>query len=169
MNGEYDASFVIAHPSDSKSFRRLFGYEQTTIILGPGQTENYTVQGPSNYKFSYSKHWRNGKFVDLDPSCRAIMQVVRVEHLSYDDRASHGIPEYNIVEANGEVEVECIKYFNIEMPDQTGATGYDPVRGLNKRRSVMMKFNDLPVPGAGPRQPVTSHPQAPDAETQVDS
>lgn len=147
LNSEYNEQFLIAKPTDSMAFTRTFNYEKTTIILAPGQSENYTIQGPSNYKYSFAKHCKDGLFLDLDPTCRNVMQVIRSEQLSLEDRTKgHPVPAYTILNTNGEVEIECVKYWNIEMPDQVGTKSI-AVGGIQQplgaRRSKVCKYNDL--------------------------
>lgn len=124
LNADYSTTAWSSSPLEINGMKKEWDYNMTRFIIGPGQKDNFFIQGPKNYGFDWAKQWKNGQYVDLDKFVKNPFVVVRCENLTSSvDNSKHGIPGYQITNTVGDVDPKleflgelCYK---MKMPEQT--------------------------------------------------
>jgi len=68
-------SFMHANPTDCAQFAKEYKTEVTSIVLEPGQTFDYFIQGPKNFDISYGNLFKNGLHMFIQKCMRFPMFV----------------------------------------------------------------------------------------------
>jgi len=175
LNGAYLTTDYNNNPLEINGMKSEWNYNMKRIIIGPGQKENFFIQGPKNMEYHWGKSWKNGQFQDIDKWCKAPFIILRCEnYTSKLDNNQHGIPAYTIDNVEGNVD-PLLEFtgelcYKIQMPEQTGFNGATGaglgIAALNQRRGNILRkysFYDAAVGTEGittlPENPITNKTQ----------
>lgn len=107
-------------PRSTPEFSRCFKTALTTIILEPGQTYNYFLQGPSNLHVNTADYWMGTVFVDVQKFARNVMFVAHLDLVS--DSANNAKPTRrgNVSDVGGALIFEKKRHYSFIMPGNVG-------------------------------------------------
>lgn len=117
----------IAHmhsrPYHYANWNKYYSYEETQIVLEPGQSFCFNIKGPQNMEFDMKKYFRNGFFQGIQKFCRFPLFITKGELMQ--DSGSGGIIGYAGGKPDaiggGEVIIERVGNASYTMPEKVGA------------------------------------------------
>lgn len=149
---QIDSNFMGARPYHLAAWNKYFSYEETTIVIEPGQTFCFEVKGPSNMQFDMKKYFKGAYFQDIQKFCRYPMFIMHGE-MSQDAviETKIGWSTGSAITGRGELIFERVFDCALSMPETVGAqveTYTAPVVGmtqgkleLNLRKPVFAYYN----------------------------
>lgn len=151
---------LYTHPTMTKTFNANWKTETTKVLLEPGQTYDYHVQGPKLHTYDYQKFVNPaaGGFTTNDPkTTRYVMFVVNGDILGMGSTSGvyTAVPgttdlssSVNATSSKGyQMHVEYRNYYDILCPDEAGwlSGGVAPAAGavpLFERRDAYAVYNN---------------------------
>jgi hypothetical protein len=137
-----------SEPTKQPVFNKLFSTECKTFIMESGQSEEFTVQGPTNQTLDYRKYFQNSIFRDIQKYSRSIFFVRTSDLISGGGADINKIGRFKTTSL-GNIAVEIELNYKISMPDSVGAkvTGNAGVQEANLRKNVyFLKTYDAATP-----------------------
>jgi len=125
LNNEYLREQYNNKPFEIVGMSTEWSHSLTRFVIGPGQKENFFIQGPKNMDFDWHKSFKNGQFCDIDKYVKCPLIFMRCENLtSSDNNTLSGIPGYSpVIGAEGTkdplLEFLGEVYYKLRMPEQT--------------------------------------------------
>lgn len=148
---------LYAHPTMSKTFNANWKTETSKIVLEPGQTYDFHVQGPMNHEYKYQKFVNSGgNFTMNDPqTTRYILFVVRPDLLGGVTNTNTVFAAYPGTEPitgtpnslGAQLHIEYRYHYSLHCPDSAGwvSTGAAPAAGgvpLFERRDAYAVYDN---------------------------
>lgn len=128
---------LYSSPLQCPQFKNLYKAEETTVILEPGQTYEYLIQGPSELKVNCANYFLGGGFMDLQKFARFPMFV---SHLDLVYGATGSDSRIGGTGTAG-LSFEREKFASFVIPEGVGANINFPSLGSNAIISENMKGN----------------------------
>lgn len=147
VNNEYVREDYNNSPLEIPFMKKEWDFNMQRIIIGPGQKENFYIQGPKNYTFKWASQFKNQQFCDLDKFVKCPFIIMRCENLTSSfDNAQHGIPGYTITTGepplDPKLEFLSELHYTMQMPEQTlgKITGIGETAATRRRGPVLRKI-----------------------------
>jgi len=149
------------HPNLVPGFTRNWQSEIVELILQPGQTYVWTVQGPRNLEVDFNKFLNGGNYIEQQKFMRYMWVIYHTDLIStIGSGGSEGQPGYfaevgdiNATQYDGHgVSVDQTFHYHMKMPEQAGfqftttAVGATQEQRLNKRRQALAYLDYIPGP-----------------------
>lgn len=150
-NQQAAVEVLYTRPSMTASFARVFKTETTTIVLEPGQTYEYSYQGPKGLEIDFSKLFQHQCFMDIQKYSRFPIFITRMDMIgSTGTNVAFGRLGEVTSSANG-IFVEKKVHYDIKMPEETGgitqAQGKSATLGFRRPAYALFVNNPLVVAG----------------------
>lgn len=124
------------NPTATPNFKKYFDSEVTKIVLEPGESYEFKIQGVSNYKVDMTQRFKNGAFYDCGKFTRFPMFVIKTDLVEYAT-ATTLVPQGvvrggSILSAISSVGISCERehYAQFEMPEAVGGLIVTPSVGV---------------------------------------
>lgn len=130
---------LYTYPTMFPQFAKLFQSDCTTIVLEPGMSFEYYLQGPNNMEFSLDGCFNNGNFAGIQKYSRYLMPVYYPDLTS--DTTSTVLSAYIgrhpavFTSSNGLLGYEREMFCKLKMPEETGFV--DPAAFLAGTNQVL--------------------------------
>jgi len=140
-----------ALPTDSISWKNKVNYGLTKVILAPGQTETYTIQGPKDMELDVAKCFSagDGYWERIQKYSRSPLVIVMpdmCDNGANDAGFPYFAPGINVGDNKyeGNLLLEAEGYCKIAMPEQAGFNLRNSTAGpvpMNFRRPLRARYN----------------------------
>lgn len=121
--GNATSGTLYQKPTMCKSFNNIFKTMSWEVILEPGQTYNYRLQGPQNYKYDFAKFSPNtGDFQNQQKMCRWVLVNVILDLVTNTVAAASSRSPNSASTIYQTISVEAKVNFKLSMPEQVGFT-----------------------------------------------
>lgn len=136
--GNTNPNTLYATPQMSKLFMTKFKVETTSVVLAPGQTYDYIVQGPNKVIYDFAKFWSPSntsgteEFFDLQRRfTRNVIFTVKLDVVHGNTPGSGVAGRFGPSTTSGinlgrGLLVESTNYYRIEIPSQTAGSMFIP-------------------------------------------
>jgi hypothetical protein len=115
-------------PSGEPDWTKVFKHNKTTVVLEPGTTYEYFMQGPNDYHLDVGKHYSAGYFQSIQKYSRFLLPVVKFDLATqvgtgvtdFVGRARHTNSVLAVAGAGNYVGYQRTLHCKVEMPEMTG-------------------------------------------------
>lgn len=120
-----NSSVLNMKPQYAKGFMKYFKLETHEVVLEPGETFHYRVQGPSDFEWKWENHVKNNIFTTIAKYSRYVMTVCKFSMDVVGNGVGRGTHQFRFATAQPDtaansIAIERKLYCSIRMPEQTG-------------------------------------------------
>lgn len=103
-------------PKQSMEWNKYYNADRTSIILEPGESYSYVIQGPNGYEFNMQKHFKGNVFMNVQKYMLCPLVVLKNDLVRTSSASGARLNDITLPE----LVIERTDKVTLDMPEQAG-------------------------------------------------